>query len=43
MLVEVSMLQRLIVFLGHPTYSLSVILFVLLLDRRARQLALDAR
>jgi hypothetical protein len=31
MLIEVSMLQRLIVFLGHPTYSLSVILFVLLL------------
>jgi uncharacterized membrane protein len=31
MLVEVSMLQRLIVFLGHPIYSLSVILFVLLL------------
>ena len=31
MLIEVSMLQRLIVFLGHPVYSLSVILFVLLL------------
>lgn len=31
MLVEVSMLQRLIIFLGHPIYSLSVILFVLLL------------
>lgn len=31
MLIEISMLQRLIVFLGHPTYSLSVILFVLLL------------
>jgi len=31
MLIEVSMLQRLIVFLGHPIYSLSVILFVLLL------------
>lgn len=30
MLVEISMLQRLIIFLGHPTYSLSVILFVLL-------------
>jgi len=31
MLIEVSMLQRLIVFLGHPIYGLSVILFVLLL------------
>jgi len=31
MLIEVSMLQRLIVFLGHPVYSLSVILFVLLI------------
>ena len=31
MLVEISMLQRLIVFLGHPIYSLSVILFTLLL------------
>lgn len=31
MLIEVSMLQRLIIFLGHPIYSLSVVLFVLLL------------
>jgi hypothetical protein len=31
MLIEVSMLQRLIIFLGHPVYSLSVVLFVLLL------------
>lgn len=31
MLIEVSMLQRLIIFLGHPVYGLSVILFVLLL------------
>ncbi|MGH8692520.1 MAG: hypothetical protein ACREUS_15970 [Burkholderiales bacterium] len=31
MLIEISMLQRLIIFLGHPTYSLSVILFTLLL------------
>jgi hypothetical protein len=31
MLVEVSQTQRLIVFLGHPTYSLSVVLFTLLL------------
>ncbi len=31
MLIEVSMLQRLIIFLGHPVYSLTVLLFVLLL------------
>jgi len=27
MFVEISQMQRLIVFLGHPTYSLSVVLF----------------
>ena len=32
MLVEVSQLQRLNVFLGHPTYSLSVVLFTLLIS-----------
>jgi hypothetical protein len=31
MLVEISQLERLIVFLGHPTYALSVVLFALLL------------
>ncbi len=31
MLVEVSQLERLMVFLGHPTYSLSTVLFTLLL------------
>jgi predicted membrane-bound spermidine synthase len=31
MLIEIAMLQRLIIFLGHPIYSLSVILFTLLL------------
>jgi len=31
MFVEVSQLQRLNIFLGHPTYSLSVVLFALLL------------
>jgi len=31
MLIEVSLLQRLIIFLGHPVYSLTVLLFVLLL------------
>lgn len=32
MLVEVSQMQRLIAFLGHPIYSLSVVLFILLLS-----------
>lgn len=32
MFVEVSQLQRLVIFLGHPTYSLSVVLFSLLLS-----------
>ena len=31
MLVEISQMQRLIIFLGHPVYSLSVVLFSLLL------------
>ena len=30
MLVEISQMQRLIIFLGHPTYSLSVVLFTML-------------
>ncbi len=29
-IVEISQMQRLIIFLGHPTYSLSVVLFTLL-------------
>jgi hypothetical protein len=32
MMVEISQMQRLIVFLGHPSYSLSVVLFALLLS-----------
>ena len=32
MLVEVALVQRIIVLLGHPTYALSVVLFVLLLS-----------
>ncbi|MFH0732483.1 MAG: hypothetical protein V2A72_06140 [Candidatus Omnitrophota bacterium] len=32
MLIEISQMQRFIVFLGHPTYSLSVVLFALLLS-----------
>jgi hypothetical protein len=31
MMVEISQMQRLVIFLGHPTYSLSVVLFTLLL------------
>jgi hypothetical protein len=31
-LVEISQMQRLIIFLGHPTYGLSVVLFALLLS-----------
>ncbi len=31
MLIELSLIQRYIVFLGHPTYALSVVLFSLLL------------
>jgi hypothetical protein len=31
MLVEMALMQRLMIFLGHPVYSLSVILFTLLL------------
>lgn len=32
MFIEISQLQRLIIFLGHPTYSLTVVLFSLLLS-----------
>jgi len=32
MFVEISQMQRLIIFLGHPTYGLSVVLFTLLLS-----------
>jgi hypothetical protein len=35
MFVEISQMQRLIVFLGHPTYGLSVVLFSLLLSAGA--------
>ena len=30
MFLEISMIQRLILFLGHPTYSLTVVLFCFL-------------
>ena len=32
MMVEISQMQRLIIFLGHPTYGLSVVLFSLLVS-----------
>lgn len=32
MFIEISLMQRLIIFLGHPTYGLSVVLFALLLS-----------
>ncbi|MBI3037595.1 hypothetical protein HYY75_00900 [bacterium] len=32
MLVEISLMQKLIIFLGHPTYGLSVVLFALLIS-----------
>lgn len=32
MLIEISQLQRLVVFLGHPSYALSVVLFSLLVS-----------
>jgi predicted membrane-bound spermidine synthase len=38
MLVEISQMQRLIVFLGHPVYGLSVVLFALLLSSGAGSL-----
>jgi hypothetical protein len=53
MLIEISQMQRLMVFLGHPVYSLAVVLFTILLfggigsatigARPARQSAVIAR
>jgi hypothetical protein len=39
MLVEISQMQRLIIFLGHPTYGLSVVLFAMLASSGAGSLA----
>jgi hypothetical protein len=39
MLVEISQLQRLTIFLGHPAYSLSVVLFSLLVSSGVGSLA----
>ncbi len=41
LLLEVSQMQRLIVFLGHPTYALSVVLFSLLLSSGVGSLATE--
>ena len=43
MLVEISQVQRLTIFLGHPVYSLSVVLFSLLLSSGAGSLSTAAR
>jgi predicted membrane-bound spermidine synthase len=39
MLVEISQMQRLVIFLGHPTYGLTVVLFSLLLASGVGSLA----
>ena len=39
MLIEISQVQRLAIFLGHPVYSLSVVLFSLLLSSGAGSLS----
>ncbi len=41
MLLEISQMQRLIIFLGHPTYALSVVLFSLLLASGVGSLATE--
>lgn len=42
MLIEISQVQRLAIFLGHPVYSLSVVLFSLLLSSGAGSLSTAA-
>ena len=42
MLIEISQVQRLTIFLGHPVYSLSVVLFSLLLSSGAGSLSTAA-
>ncbi len=41
MALEISLMQRLTIYLGHPTYSLSVVLFTLLLSGGAGALICD--
>src|SRR5205814_5379247 len=38
-LVEITFIQRFVLFLGHPTYALTVVIFLLLLASGARRLA----
>ena len=38
MMIEIGLLQRMSVFLGHPVYSLSVLLFTLNIGNRNRKL-----
>jgi predicted membrane-bound spermidine synthase len=42
MFVEMAQMQRLIIFLGHPTHALSVVLFTLLLSSGLGSLATDS-
>lgn len=43
MFIEVSQLQRLVIFLGHPSYSLSVVLFSLLVSSSIGSLLVTGR
>ena len=38
-LVEIAFIQRYVLFLGHPTYALTVVVFLLLLSSGAGSLA----
>src|SRR5207245_7476531 len=38
-LVEIAFIQRFVLFLGHPTYALTVVIFLLLLSSGAGSLA----
>ncbi|MGZ4872139.1 MAG: spermine/spermidine synthase domain-containing protein, partial [Candidatus Angelobacter sp.] len=42
-LVEISLIQRFVLFLGHPTYALTVVVFLLLLSSGAGSLAARRR
>lgn len=42
-LVEISLIQRFVLFLGHPTYALTVVVFLLLLSSGAGSVAARSR
>jgi hypothetical protein len=42
-LVEISLIQRFVLFLGHPTYALTVVVFLLLLSSGAGSVAMRGR